>query len=94
MILRGISTLLSMCVGTGNVRTWLRPVVISLYFVVLCVALPLTVWELHRFRAETHVQAWFIAGCFVFLTIPISLWGIVQHMVNYTKPELQRRIVR
>lgn len=29
-----------------------------------------------------------------FLTIPISLWGIVQHMVNYTKPELQRRIVR
>lgn len=83
-----------MCVGTGNVRSWLRPVVISLYFVVLCVALPLTVWELHRFRAETHVQAWFIAGCFVFLTIPISLWGIVQHMVNYTKPELQRRIVR
>ncbi|PFX26674.1 Transmembrane protein 184C [Stylophora pistillata] len=83
-----------MCVATGNFRSWLRPVVISLYFVLLCVALPLTVWELHRSRAETHVQAWFIAGCFVFLTIPISLWGILQHLVNYTKPELQRRIVR
>ena len=75
-------------------RSWLRPVVISIYFVILCVALPLTVWELHKNRAQTHVQAWFVAGCFVFLTIPISLWGILQHLVNYTKPELQRRIVR
>ncbi|XP_078356150.1 transmembrane protein 184C-like [Oculina patagonica] len=82
------------CLRRRNLRGWLRPVVISVYFVILCVALPLTVWELHKNRAQTHVQAWFIAGCFVFLTIPISLWGILQHLVNYTKPELQRRIVR
>lgn len=78
----------------SNFRSWLRPVVIAAYLVVLCVALPLTVWELHKNRAQTHVVAWFIAGCFVFLTIPISVWGILQHLVNYTKPELQRRIVR
>ena len=77
-----------------NFRGWLRPVVISVYFIILCVALPLTVWELHKNRAQIHVEAWFIAGCFVFLTIPISLWGILQHLVNYTQPELQRRIVR
>ncbi|XP_074621268.1 transmembrane protein 184C-like isoform X2 [Acropora palmata] len=77
-----------------NFRSWLRPVVISVYFIILCVALPLTVWELHKNRAQIHVEAWFIAGCFVFLTIPISLWGILQHLVNYTQPELQRRIVR
>lgn len=80
--------------SSRDFRSWLRPVVISIYFVILCVALPLTVWELHKNRAQTHVQAWFVAGCFVFLTIPISLWGILQHLVNYTKPELQRRIVR
>ena len=78
----------------SNFRSWLKPVVITSYLVVLCVALPLTVWELHKNRAQTHVVAWFIAGCFVFLTIPISVWGILQHLVNYTKPELQRRIVR
>lgn len=78
----------------SNFRRWLRPVVISVYFVILCVALPLTVWELHKSRAQTHVEAWFVAGCFVFLTIPISLWGILQHLVNYTQPELQKRIVR
>ncbi|XP_068701919.1 transmembrane protein 184C-like [Montipora foliosa] len=78
----------------SNIRRWLRPVVISVYFVILCFALPLTVWELHKSRAQTHVEAWFVAGCFVFLTIPISVWGILQHLVNYTQPELQKRIVR
>ncbi|EDO47105.1 predicted protein [Nematostella vectensis] len=75
-------------------RSWLRPALFFSYFLLLCVALPLSVWELHKLDASTHVEAWFIAGCFVFLTIPISLWGIVQHMVNYNKPDLQRRIVR
>lgn len=75
-------------------RVWIRPAVFFSYFIVLCVALPLCVWELHKQDASTHVEAWFVAGIFVFLTVPISLWGILQHLVNYTKPELQRRVVR
>lgn len=45
-------------------------------------------------QVGTHSKAWFIAGVFVFLTIPISLWGILQHIVHYTQPELQRPIIR
>lgn len=45
-------------------------------------------------QAGTHTKAWFIAGVFVFLTIPISLWGILQHLVHYTQPELQKPIIR
>lgn len=45
-------------------------------------------------QVGTHSKAWFIAGIFVFLTIPISLWGILQHIVHYTQPELQRPIIR
>lgn len=45
-------------------------------------------------QVGTHNKAWFIAGVFVFLTIPISLWGILQHMVHYTQPELQKPIIR
>ncbi|KAM7394426.1 hypothetical protein PAMP_021231 [Pampus punctatissimus] len=41
-----------------------------------------------------HNKAWFIAGIFVFMTIPISLWGILQHLVHYTQPELQKPIIR
>ncbi|KAG8592361.1 hypothetical protein GDO81_000474 [Engystomops pustulosus] len=28
------------------------------------------------------------------MTIPISLWGILQHLVHYTQPELQKPIIR
>uniref|UniRef100_A0A3Q2D7M1 Transmembrane protein 184C n=1 Tax=Cyprinodon variegatus TaxID=28743 RepID=A0A3Q2D7M1_CYPVA len=42
----------------------------------------------------THNKAWFIAGIFVFMTIPISLWGILQHLVHYTQPDLQKPIIR
>ncbi|PKK28854.1 transmembrane protein 184C [Columba livia] len=41
-----------------------------------------------------HTKAWFIAGIFLLMTIPISLWGILQHLVHYTQPELQKPIIR
>lgn len=45
-------------------------------------------------QISTPKKAWFIAGIFVFMTIPISLWGILQHLVHYTQPELQKPIIR
>ncbi|GAB1293335.1 Transmembrane protein 184C [Apodemus speciosus] len=41
-----------------------------------------------------HKKAWFIAGIFVLLTIPVSMCGILQHLVHYTQPELQKPIIR
>ncbi|CAB1350585.1 unnamed protein product [Coregonus sp. 'balchen'] len=78
----------------GNWRRWIRPVVVCLYVVLLLVVLPLCVWELQKSEVGTHSKAWFIAGVFVFMTIPISLWGILQHLVHYTQPELQKPIIR
>ncbi|XP_059553876.1 transmembrane protein 184C isoform X3 [Myotis daubentonii] len=45
-------------------------------------------------KVGIHTKAWFIAGIFLLLTIPISLWGILQHLVHYTQPELQKPIIR
>nr|XP_046183880.1 transmembrane protein 184C-like isoform X3 [Oncorhynchus gorbuscha]XP_046183881.1 transmembrane protein 184C-like isoform X4 [Oncorhynchus gorbuscha] len=90
----------------GNWRRWIRPLVVCLYVALLLVVLPLCVWELQKsevgttvkpgsvFQVGTHSKAWFIAGVFVFMTIPISLWGILQHLVHYTQPELQKPIIR
>ncbi|XP_070552202.1 transmembrane protein 184C-like isoform X2 [Ptychodera flava] len=78
----------------GNYKTWIRPAVLSGYFILLCVGFPLCVWELHKTDTSTHTKAWFIAGVFVFLTIPISLWTILQHIVYYTRPGLQKHIIR
>ncbi|KAM8843092.1 transmembrane protein 184C isoform 1-T1 [Synchiropus picturatus] len=78
----------------GNWRRWIRPLVVLLYLLMLVVVLVLCVWELQKSEVGTHSKAWFIAGIFVFMTIPISLWGILQHLVHYTQPELQKPIIR
>ncbi|XP_030631717.1 transmembrane protein 184C-like [Chanos chanos] len=78
----------------GNWRRWIRPLVVVVYILLLVVALPLCVWELQKAEVGTHTKAWFIAGVFVFMTIPVSLWDILQHLVHYTQPELQKPIIR
>ncbi|XP_072112138.1 transmembrane protein 184C isoform X2 [Mobula birostris] len=78
----------------GNWRQWIRPLVVVLYIVGVAVAIPLCVWELQKSEVGTHNKAWFTAGIFVFMTIPISLWGILQHLVHYTQPDLQKPIIR
>ncbi|KER19829.1 hypothetical protein T265_11495 [Opisthorchis viverrini] len=61
--------------------------------IVLCVALPLLIIEF-RNSSPTVVSAWFIGGVFVLGAVPISLWTILDHLINYTKPYLQRHIIR
>ncbi|XP_006770218.1 PREDICTED: transmembrane protein 184C [Myotis davidii] len=77
-----------------NWRQWIRPLVAVIYLVIIMVAVPLCVWELQKLQVGIHTKAWFIAGIFLLLTIPISLWGILQHLVHYTQPELQKPIIR
>ena len=78
-----------------NWRLWIRPLIILLYFILaLFVALPLCIIELNRADKPTHVQAWFAGGIFVLCALPISFFGMLQHLVNYTQPNLQRHIIR
>ncbi|XP_060070222.1 transmembrane protein 184C-like [Ylistrum balloti] len=78
----------------GQWKRWIRPGFIALYFILAIIALPLCIIELHSEGEPTHVQAWFAGGIFVMCAVPISLWGILQHLVNYTQPHLQRHIIR
>ncbi|KAK2507724.1 hypothetical protein MC885_012148, partial [Smutsia gigantea] len=77
-----------------NWRQWIRPLAVVIYLVSIVVAVPLCVWELQKLEVGIHTKAWFIAVIFLLLTIPISLWGILQHLVHYTQPELQKPIIR
>ncbi|KAM8939897.1 transmembrane protein 184C [Pelodytes ibericus] len=78
----------------GNWRRWIRPLVVLLYIIGLIVGIPVCIWQLQKMKVAVHTKAWFIAGIFVLMTIPISLWGILQHLVHYTQPELQKPIIR
>ncbi|KAL5012433.1 hypothetical protein ScPMuIL_010984 [Solemya velum] len=75
-------------------KKWARPVLIAVYSILLTIALPLCVIELNRKGAPRYVQAWFVGGLFVMLALPVSLWGMLQHLINYTQPYLQRHILR
>lgn len=65
----------------------------GLYACVICIALPLLIFELNR-HYSSRVEAWFVGGIFVLATLPFSMYGIVQHALNYSKPHLQKYIIR
>ncbi|XP_052582943.1 transmembrane protein 184C isoform X2 [Peromyscus californicus insignis] len=83
----------SVC-NLSNWRRWIRPLIILTYVVGILILVPLCIWERHKLKVGIHTKAWFIAGIFLLLTVPVSLWGILQHLVHYTQPELQKPIIR
>ena len=75
-------------------RLGLKISVTLLYLFILFVCLPLLVWELLQQHAKPTFSSWFVAGVFMLLTLPIFLWGLLQHLLNYTQPHLQKHIIR
>ena len=77
-----------------NWRSTLMVLIIILNILVLLVVLPILIWQLQEFNAKPHVQLWFIAGLFMLVTIPVFLFSLLQHLTYYSRPDLQRYIVR
>lgn len=64
-----------------------------LYGSIIVIALPILIFELNR-HYSSRVEAWFVGGIFVLATLPFSMYGIMQHALNYSKPYLQKYIIR
>jgi hypothetical protein len=64
-----------------------------LYAIIVIVVLPILIYERNR-HFSAKVEAWFVGGIFVLATLPISMYGILQHSLNYKKPHLQKYIIR
>lgn len=75
-------------------RYWIRPFVIALYVIVLIILLPILVINAYKKGFNKSDQGGLIGGLFVVMAIPISVWQIIQHMVHYNKPFLQKHIIR
>lgn len=75
-------------------RLWIRPLVILLYALAILVFVPIFLVRSFKAGFNKRDQEILIAGIFVWITIPVSLWEIVQHVVNYTQPKLQKHIIR
>lgn len=75
-------------------RLWIRPLVIVLYALAILVFVPIFLVKSFKTGFNKHEQEIVIAGVFVWITIPVSLWEIIQHVVHYTQPKLQKHVIR
>lgn len=62
-----------------------------MFTIIFCIVilLPWGIWELHDRGAQPHVQAWFAAGVFISLAVPLSVWDVAQHLRHWSNPALQ-----
>ena len=75
-------------------RLGLKIAVTVFYLFILLVCLPLLILELLREGAKPWFSSWFVGGVFMLLTLPIFIWSLLQHLINYSQPHLQKHIIR
>lgn len=75
-------------------RLWIRPLFIAAYALAALVFVPLFLIKSLENGFNRHDLEVLIAGVFVGVAIPISLWEIIQHVIHYTQPSLQKHIIR
>lgn len=66
----------------------------TVYALVIVVLLPILIVNAVNNGFKESDQGSLIGGVFVMMALPISFWEITQHMVYYTKPSLQKHIIR
>ncbi|CAK1551965.1 unnamed protein product [Leptosia nina] len=75
-------------------RLWIRPFFIATYILLVIVLVPTLIVHALENGFTKSDQGTLVAGGFVLLAMPISIWQITQHIVHYTKPSLQKHIIR
>ncbi|KAF5274276.1 hypothetical protein FQR65_LT04394 [Abscondita terminalis] len=75
-------------------RYWIIPLAVFLYALAVLVFVPLFLVKSVEDGFNKREQEILIAGVFVGLAVPISLWEILQHVIHYTEPKLQKPIIR
>lgn len=75
-------------------RIYLRPICISIYILFVLIVVPYLIVNSVKDGFTQKDQLILIGGLFVLTAIPISVWHISQHIVHFTKPILQKHIIR
>lgn len=75
-------------------RLWIRPFFVATYLILIIVLVPVLISRSINKGIDKNETAAFAGGAFVLLALPISIWQITQHIVHYTKPSLQKHIIR
>lgn len=75
-------------------RIWIRPLLIVTYAIFAIIVVPLLIVNSVKDGFQQNDQLILIGGLFVLSAVPISIWHIIQHVIHFTKPILQKHIIR
>lgn len=73
---------------------WIRPIIVFLYILFVIMVLPMLIVNTVKDGFTKKDQLILIGGLFVLTTFPICIWHIMQHIIHFTKPILQKPIIR
>ncbi|KAL3266773.1 hypothetical protein HHI36_010931 [Cryptolaemus montrouzieri] len=75
-------------------RQWIRPLFILTYALAALIFVPIfLIQSIEEGFQKRNKEVW-IGGIFAWVAIPVSFWEIIQHVVHYTTPKLQKHIIR
>lgn len=76
-------------------RFWIRVLILLLYVITITVVLPILIFRAIKDGLEKRFYTIpIIGGLFVIMTLPIAFRLITQHMLYYSKPKLQKHVIR
>lgn len=75
-------------------RLWILPVLTCLYALLIVILVPILIANSIKNGFKKQDQGALVGGAFVLLALPIAFYEIVQHMIYYTQPRLQKYIIR
>ncbi|XP_017042754.1 transmembrane protein 184C isoform X1 [Drosophila ficusphila] len=75
-------------------RIWIRPLLIVTYVIFAIIVVPLLIVNSVKDGFQRNDQLILIGGLFVLSAVPVSIWHIIQHVIHFTKPILQKHIIR
>lgn len=80
--------------GTGFTRRKLRAIWITVVVLSVGALLPLAIYLFYQDHTSAREVILVLGSIFTFLAVPTTMYGIWQHVSNYTQPLLQRYIIR
>ena len=75
-------------------RTWVTALMLSFYCVLSLIWLSSLSYTFAEFEPPSFFKTWYVAAFFLFLTTGVTLITLRQHWIHYTRPDLQRYIIR
>lgn len=75
-------------------QQWIKALLILLYTLFVLIVVPWLIVYTVKDGFTKKDQLLLVGGLFVLTSVPLCIWHILQHMLHFTKPILQKPIIR